>query len=389
MLAFFAGLLRAIAATTEEEADTGRWRKSVETARGLMTFTLALPDVLDVLSEDVNSKKMPIPLLQERAHRRLEHLLSEKNFASLEEVNQYLASDVDGFDLHAVTPETPEEQAEELALRAGGESGRAAITLARKALALWPDCADAYIILGEESPDDEVALRYFEQGVAAGERALGKEAFAEYAGAFWIEHETRPYMRARFALAQRLWLIGRRPDAVAHYRELLRLNPDDNQGVRELIVPAMIAIGDDAGAEEVLAQYPDDALSSTLYNRALMAFRRFGDQERARKLLATATECNPHIPAYLLEEIDLPDYLPESFSFGSEDEAATYASDAMEAWQTTPGAFEWLRAHRKDATKGRRKAPRAGAKRPRTTTEKGKTASSGRTPAAKKPKPER
>lgn len=384
MLAFFAGLLRAIAATTEEDANTGRWRKTVETTQGQMAFTLALPAVLDVLSEDVDSRMLPIPLLQERAHRRIEQVLSERKFASLEEVNQYLASNMDGFDLRAAQAVTLQEQAEELALRAANEIGRAAMALARKALALWPDCADAYVTLGEQSRDADAALGFFEQGVAAGERALGEEAFTEYAGNFWVEHETRPYMRARFALARHLWAVGRTREAVAHYRELLRLNPNDNQGVRELIVPGMIAIGDDAGAEEVLAHYPDDGLSSTFYNRALLAFRRHGDRERTRKLLAAAIEWNPHVPPYLLEEIDLLAALPETIEFRGEDEAAAYVADSMEAWQSSPGALDWLRAKRQSAQKPGRKSVSVGGRSTRSSTSKKKPASPDTKPPTKR-----
>ncbi|HXY17585.1 MAG TPA: tetratricopeptide repeat protein [Gaiellaceae bacterium] len=68
--------------------------------------------------------------------------------------------------------------------------------------------------------------------VAAGERALGPRIFAEGAGYFWGLVETRPYMRARAALAALLWKLGRREEALEHARELLRLNPNDNQGIR-------------------------------------------------------------------------------------------------------------------------------------------------------------
>jgi len=39
-------------------------------------------------------------------------------------------------------------------------------------------------------------------------------------------------MCTRAALAQVLWRLGRCEEAVDHQRELLRLNPNDNQGLR-------------------------------------------------------------------------------------------------------------------------------------------------------------
>lgn len=69
-------------------------------------------------------------------------------------------------------------------------------------------------------------------------------------GDFWGLIETRPYMRARFGLAMALWSCGQGEEAAAHGAELLRLNPDDNQGVRYLLLTWLVALGrdDDAGA---------------------------------------------------------------------------------------------------------------------------------------------
>ena len=79
------------------------------------------------------------------------------------------------------------------------------------------DCADAYVLLSEGARDAGEARRLLEQGVAAGERALGREYFEENAGHFWGLLETRPYMRARQGLAQILWAQGECDAAVAHF----------------------------------------------------------------------------------------------------------------------------------------------------------------------------
>ena len=49
-----------------------------------------------------------------------------------------------------------------------------------------PLCADAYVLLAEEEArSGEEVLDYYQQGVEAGEMALGSEGFEEYAGHFW------------------------------------------------------------------------------------------------------------------------------------------------------------------------------------------------------------
>src|SRR5262249_8050642 len=129
--------------------------------------------------------------------------------------------------------DTPLRKAQALLYRAFEEpDAERRVQLAKDALALCPDCADAHVLLAEHAPGRKEALRLYEQGVAAGERALGTEAFERDAGHFWGVLETRPYMRARLGLAHALWTAGRRDEAVRHLQDMLRLNPGDNQGVR-------------------------------------------------------------------------------------------------------------------------------------------------------------
>jgi hypothetical protein len=81
---------------------------------------------------------------------------------------------------------------------------RASLALARKALRISPDCADAYVILAQAARTRAQEFELYRKGVEAGERALGKVAFKRDVGRFWGILETRPYMRARSGLAQKL-----------------------------------------------------------------------------------------------------------------------------------------------------------------------------------------
>jgi tetratricopeptide (TPR) repeat protein len=236
------------------------------------------------------------------------------------------------------------DDAQDLMYRAWDTSGRKArIALARRALEISPLCADAYVLLAEESAGSlqEVAELYA-RGVEAGERALGRRRFKEYAGHFWGFLETRPYMRARFGLAQALWEAGERDHAIGHYREMLRLNPNDNQGIREVLAACLLIVGDDAGLAELLQQYDEDGGTALLYSRTLLAFRRGGDCAQARAHLADALETNAHVPAFITGQRKVPRAMPEYVTWGGEDEAAEYARAHAAAWNATPGATDWL-----------------------------------------------
>jgi hypothetical protein len=101
----------------------------------------------------------------------------------------------------------------------------------RKALGISPLCADAYVLLAEEARSIEEARDYYAKGVQAGGVALGPRGFKQYAGHFWGFLETAPICGPGPGLANTL-LLGDVDSALGHYRDMLKLNPNDNQGMR-------------------------------------------------------------------------------------------------------------------------------------------------------------
>lgn len=222
-------------------------------------------------------------------------------------------------------------------------TGKQRVPLARQALKLSPDCADAYVLLAEDTAKPSLeAKNLFEQGVAAGERALGQARFKEDAGHFWDIVEMRPYMRARAGLAECLWLLGERQEAIRHYREMLRLNPNDNQGLRYRLLNCLIADGKDSEAIRLYHEHGEENTAVWVYNRVLLLFRQEGVGEKADRALQEALAQNHHVPAYLLKRKRLPGVLPDYITFGGREEAVLYAAEALPLWQETSGAREWL-----------------------------------------------
>ena len=217
------------------------------------------------------------------------------------------------------------------------------VAVAKKALSISPDCADAYNLLADAAESLEQITELYRQGVAAGERALGK-AFKGYVGHFWGFLETRPYMRARAGLAQCLWELGKCDEAIAHYQDMLHLNPNDNQGIRDLLMACLLKTSRLEEAEALHKQYKDDCMATWAYSRALIDFRKGGDSAKARKSLTKALETNKFVPAYLTGKKKLPTEMPEYYGFGDDNEAVLYAEGNIESWKMTPGALEWLAA---------------------------------------------
>lgn len=364
VLAYLEGLLLALAETTEEEIDQGRWSRQIHTADGLNTFTLCIPELLQPLDLPADGHGAPRPAQGGRLpdRRSMERFMVRSDFDNLEQANQAMQERFIGgtFDEIPSTATMPLERAQDLVYRAFEARGRRRTQLARKALELSTDCADAYVILAEQAADPKTAHGLYAQAVSAGERALGPLTFEEQAGHFWGIVQTRPYMRARFGLARCLEELGQVDDAIGHYQELLRLNPTDNQGVRDILLPVLLTASRDGEAKALLEQFDGDISATWQYGLALWTFRREGDSKLARDQLRTAVRANRHVPAYLISKAEWPGPLPESYAFGSREEAVLCAHDLGGAWRATPGAEAWLTASTPKAKSStrRRKAVR-------------------------------
>jgi tetratricopeptide (TPR) repeat protein len=217
-------------------------------------------------------------------------------------------------------------------------------SLARQALHISPNCADAYVLLAEHARSRRQAMELYEQGVVAGKRALGEAFFqdAENVGHFWGLLETRPYMRAMEGLAMSLWEQGRRAEALAHLREMLRLNPNDNQGMRYPVINLLLEMNRLEDLEFLLRAYPDDASLDWHYTRALMAYIKHGDSPQAHRALQVATAVNPHVIAFLTGRRRIERTAFAYTTRGGEDEAEQYAAHHLNHWRRVQGAVAWL-----------------------------------------------
>jgi len=224
-------------------------------------------------------------------------------------------------------------------------SGR--VALVKQALAQHPWCGDALGILATEAPPNSAyAIHLWRLAAAAGEfalkAALGEDAFETCKGDFWGLLETRPYMRARAGLSSALWNSGEREAAVEIDLDLLRLNPNDNQGARYVVADRLLVLGRDQDLDRLFKAYRNDGSAFLSYSRALWSFRREGDGAQSRKLLTKALASNRHVPDYLLGRKPLPKTEPEYYEPGKDSEAVHYVETGVEAWRTISGALDWL-----------------------------------------------
>ncbi len=275
--------------------------------------------------------------------RDLHSLIGGREFASIDEANAFLNEHFNGKSIEPSTATTPEGRAQDLVYDAwdaldDAESRR----LVEEALSIDPGCADALTHLAGLTEDDGIALRLLEQAVTSAEQRLGPEPFAEDVGHFWGVFETRPYMRARFGLAQMLWDTGSEDAAIEHAQELLRLNPSDNQGVRDVLAGWLLFKGRTKEAAKLLRQFKDDGGAIMSWARALQRFQSFGRTAATDAALDDALYANSRVVDYLFGIREAPETLPDCYSLGSDEEAVLTAFLLGEAWYATPDAIEWV-----------------------------------------------
>lgn len=215
------------------------------------------------------------------------------------------------------------------------------LKLIRKAIRKSPLCADAYTFyceISEESPESKISN--LETALYAANITLGED-FQEFVGRFWGFVETRPYMRAKAALAGALWESGHFYPAMAHCREMLQLNPNDNQGIRHLLVGYYLELEMVDDLTLLLDDYLDDIRTYFQYTRALLAYRKSSPD--ADDIAKVAISANRHIPGLLSKCCLQPESNSGYITLGEMDEAIDYVNNNLKPWLRTPKAIEWLK----------------------------------------------
>jgi hypothetical protein len=178
-LGYMEGLLRALAGTSEDDMDRGRWTVRVRTLDGDVEYVLSLPQLLEDSPALMNQSGPTLAQIRkmERALDRLQRMDFDTEFQTEEEAKRFLEQLQ-----NATTPSetaTPMQQAQELVDRASETRGRRSRQLIRKALEVCPDCADAYLHLAYRERDLNKSFELFKQAVEAGRRAVGDDVLEQ------------------------------------------------------------------------------------------------------------------------------------------------------------------------------------------------------------------
>lgn len=158
----------------------------------------------------------------------------------------------------------------------------------------------------------------------------------------WLDN--RPFLRACHGLALDCLARGDTGEALAICQDLLDLNPNDNQGVRTLLVGCLFERRRPAEALAVCDRYPGDGMPALLFGRVLALFM-LNRKDEAVAALAEAAEYSPLVAKELTKKTHHAprDHYPGFITVGGADEAFYYWREAGDFWKRTPGALAFVR----------------------------------------------
>jgi len=159
----------------------------------------------------------------------------------------------------------------------------------------------------------------------------------------WIDN--RPFLRACHGFGLAYLERGNVGMALDLFRRILALCPDDNLGIRALVIDCYFSL---KRPEEVLAvclQYPGDPMEHSLYGKALALFQ-VGRLDEARDALRRAVADFPLVAQELLKTRHRrpKSRVPGHIAHGGADQAYEYWREQGRFWNETPGALELVRA---------------------------------------------
>lgn len=177
---------------------------------------------------------------------------------------------------------------------------RGAAKFFRRAIELDPQHADAHNHLGIVSLEAgklKAAETHFRAAIDGGQRHLERDGDEVH----WGFIENRPYLRGLANLAlvfvkQKKW-----SEALGLHQQLLKLNPNDHQGVRYLIGPECLRVGDNAGAVRAFERCLDEEVGCA-FGLALAKLRAEGASAEIGLALVTGFAANRYVAPMLLEE---------------------------------------------------------------------------------------
>lgn len=170
----------------------------------------------------------------------------------------------------------------------------------------------------------------------------------------WGEIENRPYLRSLSGRAIALYDIGRTEDAIKQAKNLLKLNPSDNQGTRKLLVTWYLETENTEGCANLLRKYSDCIDTDLAYADVLLQFLLWKKddavEDDVKRALFVAIGQNTYVPELIVSN-NIKEVNHQYISPGTIGDAESYADYSRRLWKKHTHAVQWITKQRDDGGK--------------------------------------
>lgn len=171
---------------------------------------------------------------------------------------------------------------------------------------------------------------------------VGDEYFKENKGYFWQIYETREFMMALLNLSILLFEDNQDNKAIEQLEYILELNPNDNQGVRYLLISNLLKLNLLEKAEDLINFFDEEESTIWNFSKLLLAIKNNEDEHILKSLYKKAVLSNKYVVPFLLGDAKISGDDLSYYSEGSEEEAIFYLGFALDVWGDDKTAMKFL-----------------------------------------------
>ncbi|XOV72665.1 MAG: tetratricopeptide repeat protein [Verrucomicrobiota bacterium] len=218
------------------------------------------------------------------------------------------------------------------------------IELLLEALECDPANVDIHLeFLDQSFLEDQHLIPILQRLKKIARKKLGNALFKDGIGHFWLIHETRPYMRVCFALADEYFLQNHYKKAIKEWEDMLRLNPNDNQAVRHPLLMCYLTERMLQKAEALFERF-DEVGGECCFSWGKVLFHFIqGDFDAAAATLKVARKQNKYMEEFINGTRKYSGAEQSHYALGSLEEAEILADTIIDTWDKYPDAIEWLK----------------------------------------------
>ena len=257
----------------------------------------------------------------------LNKFMEEKKPQNEKEANKFMQEFIELYNNDKLNYEySPAVKASEILEKVeDAKSDEERIKLAHEALEIDANCLEAKIIIAVNQDRPIKVLSDVDSALKEERARLKEEGFfdKDNIGEFYGIFETRAYIQNMYHLAHMYANAGMIKRSIDVAREVIRLNENDNTGVRYLLMGLYAYLEDEVNMKKLYNKYREENV--LILTPFMIYYYKQGKYEEAVKYLERIKRVNKNFVSFFQNEYDIN--LPDGYMFGDVSEVQTIVSE--------------------------------------------------------------